>query len=63
MTFKVDCLDFFSFTHDKKKIKSEEIKERTALHYLYSDCKKIQNDDMFGNEIIKNNLRCFNNEL
>ena len=42
MTFKVDCLDFFSFTHDKKKIKSEEIKEGTALHYYTRIVKKYR---------------------
>ena len=41
MTFKVDCLDFFSFTRDKNKIKSEEIKEETALYNLYLNYKKV----------------------
>lgn len=41
MTFKVDCLDFFSFTHDKKEIKSEGIKEGTALYNLHSNYRKV----------------------
>ena len=41
MTFKVDSLDFFSFTHDKNKINNEGIKEGTALYNLHLDYKKL----------------------
>lgn len=41
MTFKVDCLDFFSFIFDKQKFKSEAIKEGTALHNLFLNYKKV----------------------